>query len=466
MLATEQQALMTGIAEPGAPAPALARRPGLVFAGNAALVALIAVLDYVTGYDVRLATLYLFPIALATWRLGAGAGTFMAVASTLSWLLSFASLHPYSHDAYFYWEGAAKAVTFLFIVWLLARLRRALAHSDQRFVTVLEGLAAAVFVEDSRNGQVLFANPRFQEKFGDARPALLPGSIGDEYAGEVHDAAAHRWYLVRSRPLRWVDGRAVTLRLLSDITEEKRVRELMERHRDALHRSSRLVALGEFASAIAHEINQPLTAIATYNNTCLRLLESGRGDPQELLPAMQKCREQAKRAGAIIQRLRELLRHPAPALGAQDLNAVACAARQAAEAEALEGGVTLELALAACLPPVHADALLIEQVLLNLVRNAVDAVQGLAPDRRRVTIATIANADGSVALSVSDLGEGISPEIRERLFDPFVTDKPGGLGLGLSICRSVIESHGGTIGCDNTAAGGARFMFTLPVASA
>jgi signal transduction histidine kinase len=464
MLAAEQQ-LPTGKSASGTDEPSLARRPAVIFAANAALVGLIAVLDLVTGYDVRLAVLYLFPIALATWRLGAGAGVFMAAASTLSWLVSFESLHPYTHDAYFYWEGAAKAVTFLFIVWLLARLRRALAHSDERFVTVLDGLAAAVFVEDARNGQVLFANPRFRTKFGDARPGVLPADLAVEFAGEVHDASAHRWYLVRSRPLRWIDGRLVTLRLVSDITEEKRVRELMERHRDALHRSSRLVALGEFASAIAHEINQPLTAIATYNNTCLRLLEAGRGDPQELLQAMQKCRDQAKRAGAIIQRLRELLRQPEPALGPQDLNEVARAALQAAEADALEAGVRLELMLAAQLPPVRADALLIEQVLLNLLRNAIEAVQGLAPERRRVTLASSANADGSVTLSVSDQGEGIAPAIRERLFHPFVTDKPGGLGLGLSICRSVIESHGGTI-VSESAAPGTRFGLTLPAAAA
>ena len=463
MLAAEQQVL-NGISEPRASTPAATWRAALAFIGNVALVALVGVADYITGYDVRLATLYLFPIALATWRLGAGAGTFMAVASTLTWLVSFDSLHPYTHDAYFYWEGVAKGATFLFIVWVLSRLRRALAHSDQRFVTVLEGLAAAVFVEDPHSGEVMFANPRFHEKFGGARPAILPLGIGNDYAGELHDPARQRWYLVRSRPLRWIDGRAVTLRLVSDITEEKRVRELMERHRDALHRSSRLVALGEFASAIAHEINQPLTAIATYNNTSLRLLESGRGDSQEVLEALRKCREQAKRAGAIIQRLRDLLRQPAPAFGAQDANAVARAAAQAAQADALEGGVALELELAPQLPPVRADALLVEQVLLNLVRNAIEAVQGLVPARRRVTIASCAGNDGKVTLSVRDLGVGVAAEFRDRLFHPFVSNKPGGLGLGLSICRSVIESHGGDIRCES-AADGTCFAFTLPAAS-
>jgi signal transduction histidine kinase len=468
MLASEQPVL-PGLAPPGAAASG--RRNAVAFTIYLVLVGLVAVVDYETGYDVRLATLYLFPICLATWRLGGAAGTFMAVASTFAWIFSFHSLHPYTSDAFFYWEALSKAVTYIFVVWLVARLRGALAHADARFVTVLEGLAAAVFVEDARDGRVLFANPRYREKFGgragrdDARPGFLPADLRSDFAGEIQDAGAQKWFLVRSRPLRWVDGRPVTLRLLSDITEEKRVRELMERHRDALHRSSRLAALGEFASAIAHEINQPLTAIATYNNTCLRLLESGRGDSAELRQAMEKCRDQARRAGAIIQRLRELLRHPVPAFGAQDLNAVARAARAAIEPEAVEGGVTVELALASKLPVVRADPLLIEQVLLNLMRNAIDAMQGLAQGLRRVTLSSVARADGSVELSVADRGPGLAAEVREQLFLPFVSDKPGGLGLGLSICRSVVESHGGEIRCDSDASG-TRFAMTLPGAPA
>jgi C4-dicarboxylate-specific signal transduction histidine kinase len=225
------------------------------------------------------------------------------------------------------------------------------------------------------------------------------------------------------------------------------------------------VALGEFASAIAHEINQPLTAIATYNNASLRLLEAGCGDSGELRQAMVKCRDQAKRAGAIIQRLRELMRQPTPEFGVEDMNQVVLAAGETAKGEALESGVTLEFALATKLPAVRADALLIEQVLLNLVRNAIEAVRDLSPARRRVTIASAVDAEGAVALSVSDAGKGLRDEVREQLFHPFVSDKPGGLGLGLSICRSVIESHGGAITCESSHAG-ARFAFTLPAAAA
>ena len=439
-------------------------RSAMAFAAYLALAALIALVDYETGYDVRLATLYLFPIGLAAWRLGPAAGTFMAVASTFAWLFSFESLHPYTDDAYFYWEGISKAATFLFVVWLVTQLRRAVAHADQRFVTVLDGLAAAVFVE-SPHSEVLFANPRFRQKFGATRPAVLPRDLSSDFAGEVHDAAAHRWFLVRSRPLRWIDGQPVTLRLLSDITEEKRVRELMEGHRDALHRNSRLVALGEFASAIAHEINQPLTAIATYNSTCLRLLEAGQADSAELREAMQKCREQAKRAGAIIRRLREFLRQPAPALAEQDLNSTAIEALQAVEVNAAQAGVELKFEPAAELPRVRMDPLLIEQVLLNLVRNAIEAVQGLPQPSRRVVITTEPAGAHAVRLSVADRGAGVAAALKPKLFEAFVSDKPGGLGLGLAICRSVVESHGGTIAHEESAPG-ARFSFILPVARA
>jgi len=461
MIAAETS-ILRDLAGPGA---ANGRRNALALAANLVLVALIALVDYETGYDVRLATLYLFPIGLSAWRLGAAAGMFMAIVSTMAWLFSFASQHPYTSDTFFYWEGVSKAVTFLFVVWLVARLRGALAQADQRFVTVLEGLAAAVFVEDPRGGDVLFANPRFRQKFGEARPAVLPPALRDDFAGEMHDAEARRWYLVRSRPLRWIDGRRVALRLLSDITEEKRVRELMDRHRDALHRGARLVALGEFASAIAHEINQPLAAIATYNHTCLRLLESGRGDDPELREAMQKCRAQAQRAGAIIHRLREFLRQRAPERARQDLNGAAREVLQAVEPEAEQAGVELRLEPAAALPQVPMDPLLIEQVLFNLVRNAIEAVQDLPPASRRITVATSAGHDGAVRLSVTDLGPGAAAGVRERLFEPFVTDKPGGLGLGLSICRSIVESHGGRIAYEPWE-GGTRFSFHLPGAPA
>ena len=315
---------------------------------------------------------------------------------------------------------------------------------------LVEALPHPVYVLDLDSRTFLYGNRRFRQTF-DAPPPL-------DGEGEFRDGAGDRWYVLRSHPVTWVDGRRASLCVLSDVTEERRARELIAKHRDAAHRTARLIALGEFASAVAHELNQPLAAIATYNHSCMRMLQSGNADPAQLLQSMHICRDQAKRAGRIIQRLRGLLRHPGPALAEQDLNQLVAAVLELSEPHARDAGVTFERALSARPPVVRADRLLIEQAALNLVRNAVEAVQELPPERRRVTVATRIEADGSGTLAVSDLGEGVPADVRERLFEPFVTTKRGGLGLGLSICRSVVEAHGGTIRHEENS----RFAFTLP----
>jgi C4-dicarboxylate-specific signal transduction histidine kinase len=430
--------------------------PAAVLGASFALVVLVAFADYATGYEIRLAILYLAPIAWATWRLGGPAGAAVAVAAAVCWLVTFESIHPYSHPVYFYLEGLATGATFLIIVVLLARLHRALERSDARLITVLEGLDAAVVVEDTHTHARLYDNRRFRDLFGERRFS--------EEGGELHDEATGRWFRLRSRALRWNDGRATTLRMLTDVTEDRSAREIMAKQREMAHRTSRLVALGEFASAIAHELNQPLAAATTYNNACLRLLESDKFDVAELQDAMRKCRDQARRAGAIIQRLREVLRQPVPSPARLDLDVVAHAAWALAQPEAGEAGVVLEIEPSPALPLVRSDRLLIEQVALNLVRNAIEAVQHLPPERRHVAIATHAESDGRVTFTVSDRGDGVPAEVRDRLFEAFVTTKTRGLGLGLSICRSVIESMGGSIEYRPGAGGGALFGFTLPAA--
>jgi C4-dicarboxylate-specific signal transduction histidine kinase len=420
-----------------------------------ALVGCVSMADYATGYEIRLAVLYLVPITIATWRVGRPAGIFVAATASASWLVTFESLHPYEHPFYFYWEGVIIAVTFLIVVILLSSLRAALARSDRRFVTVLEGLDAAVYVEDA-GGQVLYANRRFHDVYDERNPPAAADGA------EVHDAASRRWFLAQSRPLHWIDGRDVTLRVLSDITEAKRARELIMRHREALHRSSRLIALGEFASAVAHELSQPLAAIATYNNAALLLVETATPRGPELREAMEKCRDQARRAGAIIQRLKELLRHPTPALTEHDLNEIAGAARELAETEAPDTGVKLELELHRAPLPVGADRVLLEQVVMNLARNAIEACRDVEPRRRRVSVATLPAPDGAALLRVTDWGAGLVSDIEPQLFQPFVSAKPGGLGLGLSICHSVVEAHGGTIQYRANPGGGSVFEFTLP----
>ena len=347
------------------------------------------------------------------------------------------------------------AVFSILLVVLIVRMREALERANARFTAAMEGLKDPVYVEDAHSGEMLYSNRRYVETFGAARPRI-------QDSGETQNPAADRWFVLHSHPLGWSDGRSAMLRVLSDVTEERRARELLAKHRDAAHRTARLIALGEFASAIAHELNQPLAAIATYNHSCMRMLQSGKPDSDELQQAMHICRDQAKRAGKIIQRLRDLLRPPGPSFTEQNLNELVGAVLRLAEPEAREAGISFERRLAGVPPVVRADRLLIEQVALNLVRNAVEAVQALPKERRRIIVATRVDADGSGTLSVSDLGDGVPADAKERLFDPFVTTKPGGLGLGLSICRSVVEAHGGAIRHESNGERGAIFAFTLP----
>jgi C4-dicarboxylate-specific signal transduction histidine kinase len=432
------------------PAPALSLgrdglRRGGVIVTSLGLAVLVAVADHASRGAYHLELLYFGPIALASWTSGRAAGLAVALVSLASWQLARGNL----------FETALAAALFILLVGLLVRLRDALHQADERFAAAMEGLNDPVYVEDSRSGEILYSNRRHAETFGNDRPRF-------NESGETQNPAADRWFVLRCNPLRWSDGRSARLCVLSDVTEERRARELVAKQRDAAHRTARLIALGEFASAIAHELNQPLAAIATYNHSCMRMLQSGNPDSGELQQAMHICRDQAKRAGKIIQRLRDLLRPPGPAFTEQNLNELVGAVLRLAEPAAHDAGISFESRLSAAPPAVRADRLLIEQVALNLVRNAIEAVETLPRERRRITVATRVEADGSGTLWVSDLGDGVPREAKERLFDPFVTTKPGGLGLGLSICRSVVEAHGGAIRHHSNGEGGAVFSFTLP----
>jgi C4-dicarboxylate-specific signal transduction histidine kinase len=433
---------------------------GATSAGVALLACLFLVMAiaggaYLAEYEIRLSVLYLGPIALTTWILGRRAGILITILSTISWSITYWSSHPNSQPFYFFCEGSMTFAMFLVTVALLTRLHEALESSNTRLLTVLEGLEAAVHVEDARTGASLYDNRRFLDQFGASRRF-------SQDSGEIHVPERGAWFRLQSRKLQWTDGRNAVLRMLTDVTEERAAREAAAKQSEAAHRTARMVALGEFASGIAHELNQPLAAISTYNEASLRLLGSGASSVEQLREAMQKCRDQSRRAGAIIQRLRELLRNPVRSPAPLDLREVAITVRQLAEREATEAGVTIELDVQDFLPSVRSDELLVEQVALNLVRNAIEAVRELPHERRRVTVSIRTDDRGDVVFSVSDLGNGVSPDVNDRLFEPFVTTKPGGLGLGLSICRSVIESLGGSIRYELGTGPGTRFCFMLP----
>jgi C4-dicarboxylate-specific signal transduction histidine kinase len=203
-------------------------------------------------------------------------------------------------------------------------------------------------------------------------------------------------------------------------------------------------------------------AIASYNDACLRLLQRPEADRGEVVTAIEKCRGQAIRAGQIISRMREFIRsrHPRPIHC--DINAIVRESLDLTDTQIEDNCVTVQLCLADALPLTQADPTLLVQVVVNLVQNAIDSLQSSAPTQRALTVSTGIHTDGSILVSVSDQGQGLAERIGDELYRPFFTTKPRGLGLGLSICRSVVEAHGGRIWHDADRGPGCTFHFTVP----
>jgi two-component system sensor kinase FixL len=242
-------------------------------------------------------------------------------------------------------------------------------------------------------------------------------------------------------------------------TAEKRVQELQSE----LSHISRLTEMGQMASGLAHELNQPLTAAANYLQALRRLV--GRGDPASLERAMGAAESavgQVQRAGEIIRRLRAFVKKSEPERHAENLLTLIEEASSLALIGARERGVRVRFRTAAELPQVLVDKVQIQQVLVNLVRNAVEAME--ASPRREIVLAIEPKKDQFVEIAVIDTGPGLAPEIAARLFEPFVTTKAQGMGVGLSICRAIVEAHGGRLWDETNPEGGTIFRFTVPVA--
>jgi len=224
---------------------------------------------------------------------------------------------------------------------------------------------------------------------------------------------------------------------------------------------SRLTAMGEMASALAHELNQPLSAIVNYMKGSRRLLEDAAdGSAAILRDAMDKAAEQALRAGEIIRRLRDFVARGETERRVEDVKKLVEEASALALVGAKHKGIRVQFQFDPRVDFVLADKVQIQQVLLNLMRNAIEAMDD--SERRELTVATAQMPDHTVAISVADTGAGIAPEIKAQLFQPFVTTKRTGMGVGLSISRTIVEAHGGTIVPRPNPGGGTVFSFTLP----
>jgi len=250
---------------------------------------------------------------------------------------------------------------------------------------------------------------------------------------------------------------------IRDLSERQQVEARLQDLQAELVHVSRLMAVGEMASMLAHELNQPLSAIANLLSGSRRLIERGREeDGPKIAEAVQKAAQQALRAGDIIHRMRNFVSRGDGERSVENLSKVIEEACALALVGAKERQIDVRFQLDPAVTSVFVDRVQIQQVLLNLIRNAIEAMQDGAV--RRLLIATAKREDGSALISVADTGSGLADEIRERLFQAFMTTKPQGMGVGLSISRSIVDAHGGRIWAEANPGGGTIFYFTLPPA--
>ena len=366
------------------------------------------------------------------------------------------------------------------------RIEAELRRSEAALSALIENTTDAVWSID-REYRVVTMNASVREAFslvfsgslqkGFAIHEGVPDSIRDEWrqlydralAGErisveqaFGEADSRHHYLISLNPIREGDEITGATVFSRDITELRRVEELARRNQAELHHVLRLGTIGEISSGLAHEINQPLGAIANFAGACVRLLDAGTASDVDLRRGFGLIAAEALRAGNVIRSLRNLARKADGQVEAVDINEVVQRASALMLPEAQLQGISLRLEAAPAVPPVQADGIQIEQVVLNLILNAIEAMHGSPV--KLLSVRTSA-ANGHVQVAVDDRGAGLSVEVAERLFEPFFTTKEKGLGMGLAISRRIIEAHGGRMWGAPNDAGGSTFAFTLPVAS-
>jgi PAS domain S-box-containing protein len=386
------------------------------------------------------------------------------------------------------------------------RVRDQLTASHERFTTVLEGLDAAVSVVSMSSGELLFANRSYRVWFGSSpRGHLLlsEGSAPDVHAPlhelddpedpmsglptdsiteavtdprEVPVEGLSKWFDVRLRYLQWTDGRLVQMIIATDITARRRAEEATAQQAEKAQVTSRLVTMGEMASSVAHELNQPLTAINNYCNGMVNRVREDAIAKDDLIAALEKTARQAERAGQIIHRIRAFVKRSEPQRQSADARDIIDDAVELANIDLRRRRVQLNTYLAQRLPTLYCDPILIEQVVLNLVKNAAEAIDlaDMPAARRRIELRVVPRLQDQqepiVEFSITDNGPGMSEEVLGRIYEAFFSTKREGLGIGLSLCRSIIESHRGRLTAENLYNGelvsGCRFVFTLPVDTA
>jgi signal transduction histidine kinase len=303
---------------------------------------------------------------------------------------------------------------------------------------------------------------------------FLPG------AGELEG----RWLEVRIRYLSWVDGHLAQMVISNDMTARKNAQSLAAAQAERAQTASRLITMGEMASSVAHELNQPLAAISNYCSGITSRLKNGMMELEDLLSAIEKTQRQAQRAGQIIQRIRSFVTRSAPNRTRSEINTMVIEAIELVGIEVQRRRVQLTHEIEPNLPSLMVDPILIEQVVVNLIKNAAESIDSgdqYSPKdmtKRLIHVRVAASnimlnglAQSGIECSVEDTGHGVAPEVINRIFDAFYSTKAEGMGIGLNLCRTIIESHHGRLSAENLYNGsadngrisGCRFSFWLPL---
>jgi PAS domain S-box-containing protein len=379
------------------------------------------------------------------------------------------------------------------------KIREELAASQERFVAVLEGLDAAVSVVSNENGELLFTNRFYRERFGNTAKGHFELAGSDKTSEGISVQPPYqetdseeiqlldevtgisKWYEVRRRNVPWVDGHLAQLLIATDITPRVEADDLARQQEERMQFTSRLTTMGEMASSLAHELNQPLAAISNYCMGVAKRLQ-GQLDPalqKDILPALEKASDQAHRAGTIIQRIKGFVKRSEPQRKSCDIAEIIHDAVGLVEIEAHRHRLSISTEIAENLPAVDLDPVLILQVLVNLLKNSLDSLREVYPLSSRWSAPPVrisADLDTStfptmLRIQVKDTGSGIAESVIERMFEPFFSTKSDGMGMGLNICRSVIESHQGRLWATNlmdaehTKLSGCTFTILLPLES-
>lgn len=355
-----------------------------------------------------------------------------------------------------------------------------LADREKRIRTVVENIADGIVMFDSA-GVIESCNPAMLEIFAYNSASLIGGSIFNLLKMSGRNIDIERLVCIGPLEITGIrqdkkelaieitlselkqDGKRKLLAVLRDITERRRTEKELTQHRAELAHAGRLSSIGEIAAGLAHELNQPLAAINMYIQGCIQRLNNLHEIDETIISAMESASLQSQRAAEIIRRVRSFARKEAVQTEDLQINDLIQQALDLIELDIREHDILIRSTFSAQLPSVNVDALQIKQVLVNLLRNAIDAITDNSGSSLELVIRTGTTIDNKILVSIEDQGPGVPAELQAQLFETFFTSKPDGLGIGLAISRSIIEEHGGGIWyCDNIA-GGSIFSFSLPL---